>query len=81
MTHDHYFCLMLRTMRRYAHYSPEQKCWVIPSWDTKIIALEHLAALPAPDYSFEDFLFEGIQRGFWNVNADEGTGLDLIIIK
>jgi hypothetical protein len=68
-------------MRRYAHYSPEKKSWVIPSWDTKIIALEHLVPLPAPDYSFEDFLFEGIQRGLWDVNVDEETRLDVIVIK
>jgi len=38
-----YFLLMLRAIRRHARYSLEQNAWVIPSLETKIIALEHMS--------------------------------------
>lgn len=71
---------MLRAMRQRARYSPEQRSWTIPGWETKIIALEHLIQLPAWN-SFEDFLCEGIRRGLWDMGVDAKTGMDVIHIK
>lgn len=81
MIHDDYFRLMLRAMRRHARYSPEQRSWVIPSLDTKVIALEHWAQLPFACESFEDFLCEGMQRGLWEVNMDVKTGMNVVVMK
>jgi hypothetical protein len=81
MVHDDYFRLMLRAMRRRARYWPERRSWLIPSWDAKIIALEHWTDRPLPCHSFEDFLCEGIQRGLWEVDVDARTGMDIIYMK
>lgn len=81
MMHDDYFRFILGVIRQFAMYSPERDTWVIPCLDAVVIFLEHQNKLPEGLNSFAEILFEGRQRGLWDVVPDMATGLKFVVLR
>jgi hypothetical protein len=77
MRTEDYLHVMLRAMRQDAAYSSRRHGWLIPMLKARIFYLEQLEELPPEFGSLEDVVEEGIQRGFWELDA----GTDVLLMK
>jgi len=81
MSTDEFLALMWRVLRRHATHAESKDAWVISTAHFEYVFLMESHLLPPQLASMQDLLAQGTKRDLWEIDIDQDTEAEIIILK